>query len=152
MRALCICAQGMNRSRFLAEYLAKRGYETDFAGIGGWTLAAAHRGIVPTALRSRIRAVAKGIRKTTSKFGARLEPGMVVDVQCYEGRNLDTITQVAVLEPFPRLRSDLDAVVAAGTMVDAVRNRHNARGAPSPAGSSDPRVWCDHPGCGALGA
>ncbi|MGH3668508.1 MAG: DNA repair protein RecO, partial [Acidimicrobiia bacterium] len=37
----------------------------------------------------------------------------------YEGRNLDTITQVAVIEPFPRLRASLDAVVAAGTMVEA---------------------------------
>ena len=37
----------------------------------------------------------------------------------YEGHNLDTITQVAILEPFPHLRLDLDAVVAAGTMVEA---------------------------------
>lgn len=42
-----------------------------------------------------------------------------MDLVLYEGRNLDTITQVAVLEPFPRLREDLDAVVAAGTMVEA---------------------------------
>jgi DNA repair protein RecO (recombination protein O) len=41
----------------------------------------------------RIRAVAKGVRRTKSRFGARLEPFMVVDVQCYEGRNLDTVTQ-----------------------------------------------------------
>ena len=42
-----------------------------------------------------------------------------VDLVLYEGRNLDTITQVAVLEPFPHLRLDLDAVLAAGTMVEA---------------------------------
>lgn len=67
----------------------------------------------------KIRTVAKGVRKTKSRFGGRLEPFTHVDLVVYEGRNLDTITQVAVLEPFPHLRSDLDAVVAAGTMVEA---------------------------------
>lgn len=67
----------------------------------------------------KIRTVAKGVRKTKSRFGGRLEPFSHVDLVMYEGRNLDTITQVAVLEPFPRLRADLDAVIAAGTMVEA---------------------------------
>jgi len=67
----------------------------------------------------KIRTVAKGIRKTKSRFGGRLEPFTHVDMVLYEGRNLDTITQVAVIEPFPRLRASLDAVVAAGTMVEA---------------------------------
>lgn len=67
----------------------------------------------------KIRTVAKGVRKTKSRFGGRLEPFTHVDLVLYEGRNLDTITQVAVLEPFPRLRTDLDAVIAAGTMVEA---------------------------------
>lgn len=67
----------------------------------------------------KIRTVAKGVRKTKSRFGGRLEPFTHVDLVLYEGRNLDTITQVAVLEPFPKLRGDLDAVVAAGTMVEA---------------------------------
>jgi DNA repair protein RecO (recombination protein O) len=69
--------------------------------------------------RGKLRTVAKGIRKTKSRFGGRLEPFTHVDLVLYEGRNLDTITQVAVIEPFPRLRTDLDAVVAAGTMVEA---------------------------------
>lgn len=69
--------------------------------------------------KGKIRTVAKGVRKTKSRFGGRLEPFTHVDLVLYEGRNLDTITQVAVIEPFPRLRSDLDAVVAAGTMVEA---------------------------------
>ncbi len=67
----------------------------------------------------KIRTVAKGVRKTKSRFGGRLEPFTHVDLVLYEGRNLDTITQVAVLEPFPHLRGDLDAVIAAGTMVEA---------------------------------
>lgn len=47
--------------------------------------------------RGKIRTVAKGVRRTKSRFGSRLEPGMVVDVQCYEGRNLDTVTQAVSL-------------------------------------------------------
>lgn len=67
----------------------------------------------------KIRTVAKGIRKTKSRFGGRLEPFTHVDLVLYEGRNLDTITQVAIIEPFQHLRTDLNAVIAAGTMVEA---------------------------------
>ncbi len=66
----------------------------------------------------KLRTVAKGIRKTKSRFGGRLEPFSHVDLVLYEGRNLDTITQVAMIEAFHQLRSDLDRVVAAGTMVE----------------------------------
>lgn len=68
----------------------------------------------------KLRAVAKGVRKTKSRFGGRLEPFTHVDVLLYEGRNLDTITQVSIVESFPHLRLDLDRVVAAGTMVEAI--------------------------------
>jgi DNA repair protein RecO (recombination protein O) len=64
--------------------------------------------------------VAKGIRKTKSRFGGRLEPFTHVDLVLYEGRNLDTITQVSVIETFSTVRNDLDLVMAAGTMVEAV--------------------------------
>ncbi|MCH7585148.1 MAG: DNA repair protein RecO, partial [Acidobacteria bacterium] len=64
--------------------------------------------------------VAKGVRKTKSRFGGRLEPFTHVDLVLYEGRNLDTITQVEIIEAFPALRSDLDRVLAAGTMVEAI--------------------------------
>ena len=41
-----------------------------------------------------VRAVAKGVRRTRSKFGARLEPFAHIDVQLHPGRNLDIVTQV----------------------------------------------------------
>jgi DNA repair protein RecO (recombination protein O) len=68
----------------------------------------------------KLRTVAKGIRKTKSRFGGRLEPFTHVDLVLYEGRNLDTITQVSIIEAFPSLRGDLDRVLAAGTMVEVV--------------------------------
>ena len=48
----------------------------------------------------RVRAVAKGVRQTTSKFGARLEPFTHVDLQLAEGRNLDVITQAETRDAF----------------------------------------------------
>lgn len=58
--------------------------------------------------RGKIRAVAKGVRRTKSKFGSRLEPGTIVQLQLYEGRNLDIITQAERIVAFRKLRSDLD--------------------------------------------
>jgi len=68
--------------------------------------------------RGKLRTVAKGVRRTKSRFGGRLEPFTLVDLVVYEGRNLDTITQVSVIAAYPRLRTDLDAVLAAGTMAE----------------------------------
>lgn len=45
--------------------------------------------------RGKIRAVARGVRRTSSKFGGRLEPFSVIDGQFHEGRSLDTVTQVS---------------------------------------------------------
>ena len=47
-----------------------------------------------------VRAVAKGVRRTRSKFGARLEPFAHVDVLLHPGRNLDIVTQVYSLDTF----------------------------------------------------
>ena len=52
----------------------------------------------------KVRAVAKGIRKTTSKFGARLEPTSHVAFQCYQGRELDIVTQVETIDANRALR------------------------------------------------
>jgi DNA repair protein RecO (recombination protein O) len=55
---------------------------------------------VLTREQGRVRAVAKGVRRTSSKFGARLEPFGHVDVQFYTGRTLDIVTQVESLESY----------------------------------------------------
>lgn len=57
--------------------------------------------------RGKVRSVAKGVRRTKSKFGSRLEPGSIIQVQLYEGRNLDTVTQVQRTETPPQARTDL---------------------------------------------
>lgn len=53
-----------------------------------------------TRKHGKVRAVAKGVRRMTSRFGARVEPFAHVDVQFYTGRTLDIITQVQTLDAF----------------------------------------------------
>ncbi len=66
-----------------------------------------------------VRAVAKGVRRTRSKFGARLEPAMVVDVQLYEGRSLDTVTQAETLAAYgDPIARDYVAWTAATAMLE----------------------------------
>ncbi len=48
----------------------------------------------------RFRAVAKGVRRTKSKFGARLEIASHIDAQFYVGKSLDVITQVEGIENY----------------------------------------------------
>ncbi|HTW05115.1 MAG TPA: DNA repair protein RecO [Streptosporangiaceae bacterium] len=48
----------------------------------------------------RVRAVAKGVRRTKSRFGARLEPFTHVDMLLYTGRSLDVITQADTVRPY----------------------------------------------------
>lgn len=81
--------------------------------------------------RGLLRAVAKGVRRTSSKFGARLEPFMVADLQCYEGRSLDTITQAETLGAYgPRLSADYDRFRAAHVIAETAERL--GEGDPSP--------------------
>jgi DNA repair protein RecO (recombination protein O) len=48
----------------------------------------------------RVRAVAKGVRRTKSRFGARLEPFTHVDMMLHVGRSLDVISQAEVIRPY----------------------------------------------------
>jgi DNA repair protein RecO (recombination protein O) len=69
----------------------------------------------------KVRAVAKGIRKTTSRFGARLEPFTHVSLMVYRGRgSLDTVSQAEIVSPFLALRGDLGLFAAGETMLEAV--------------------------------
>lgn len=68
----------------------------------------------------KVRAVAKGVRKTKSRFGGRLEPFTRVQLLIYRGRNLDTITSADILEPFPSLTKDYTRIASAAAMVELI--------------------------------
>ena len=73
-----------------------------------------------TRSHGKVRAVAKGVRKTKSRFGARLEPLSHVSLLFYEGRELDIVTQAESLDHFRAIRDDLDRLARASSMLEAV--------------------------------
>lgn len=67
----------------------------------------------------KVRAVARGVRRTSSRFGARLEPFMVADLQLAVGRSLDIVTQAVTLGSYaPEIVADYRAYTAATAMVE----------------------------------
>lgn len=70
----------------------------------------------------KIRAVAKGVRKTRSRYGALLEPGGHIELQLYPGRELDTMTQAATVDHFAGVRGDLQRFSQAAVMLEAVEH------------------------------
>jgi DNA repair protein RecO (recombination protein O) len=72
-----------------------------------------------TRRHGRVRAVAKGVRRTTSRFGARLEPFGHVDVQLAEARTLHVISQVEGLDLFgKRFLDDYPRYTAASAIAE----------------------------------
>jgi len=63
-------------------------------------------------------AVAKGLRRTTSRFGARLEPLSCVRMLAHRGRSMDTIRQVETADSFHEVREDLELFVCASAMAE----------------------------------
>jgi DNA repair protein RecO (recombination protein O) len=76
--------------------------------------------VIHTAEHGKVRAVAKGVRKTRSKFGARLEPMSHVRLLLYRGRELDIVSQAESVEPLAPLLSSLDRASQGLAAVEAV--------------------------------
>ncbi|MCW2957856.1 MAG: recO [Solirubrobacterales bacterium] len=71
--------------------------------------------------RGRIGAIAKGVRKTRSRFGGRLEPFFRLNLVLHEGRSdLMTVTSVETVEAYAALRVDGAALDSAARACDAV--------------------------------
>jgi DNA repair protein RecO (recombination protein O) len=74
-----------------------------------------------TEQHGKVRAVAKGVRRTKSKFGSRVEPLSHVALLGWQGRSdLDIINQVEVIDTFRPVREDLDRMAAAMSMLEVV--------------------------------
>ena len=90
---------------------------------------------VLTNSHGKVRGVAKGVRKTRSRIGARLEPMSHVTLLMYQGRgDLDTISQADSLEQFKDIRGDLDRITHATAMLEAAD-------IVSVEGQADPRLF-----------
>lgn len=77
--------------------------------------------VMMTEGHGKVRGVAKGVRKSKSRLGNRLEPTGHVSVQLYRGKGeLQTVTQAQTIDSFLSLRGDLDRLAAASAMLEAV--------------------------------
>jgi DNA repair protein RecO (recombination protein O) len=85
-----------------------------------------------TPMWGRTGAIAKGVRRTRSRFGGRLEPFSHVDLQLHEGRSdLLTVTGADMIDAHAGLRDDGAALDAAGRACDAVARMFDS-GEPHP--------------------
>ncbi len=76
--------------------------------------------VLLTATHGKVRAVAKGIRRTKSSIGARLEPLSHVDISLRKGRELDTIAEVKLVHTHTALRTDFDRLSQGLSMVETI--------------------------------
>lgn len=83
-------------------------YKTRGIALKSQKLGEADKIITFLTTEGKVSAVAKGIRRTSSKFGGRLEPGNDLQLVVVRGRALDTVTQVHVAKARPWLRTNLD--------------------------------------------
>lgn len=75
--------------------------------------------VLITEEHGKVRAVAKGVRRTSSKFGARLEPLSHVALLLWQGRGeLAVVNQVEVVDHFRAVREDLERVGAGLSMLE----------------------------------
>lgn len=77
--------------------------------------------VLVTESHGKVRAVAKGVRKTTSKWGGRLEPLSHVALLVWQGRSdLAVVNQAEVVDHFPSVREDLERVACGLSMLEVV--------------------------------
>lgn len=73
----------------------------------------------------RVRAVAKGVRKTKSKLSGHLELFYLTDFVIHKGKNLDLITSANLLESYKNIRDDSELVNTAYYLSELVyRSTH----------------------------
>lgn len=80
----------------------------------------------------KVRAVVKGVRRTSSRFGARLEPFMVADVLLYAGRSLDIVQQADSIGSYgAEIAQHYARYTAASAMVETADRLNEAESTPS---------------------
>jgi DNA repair protein RecO (recombination protein O) len=78
----------------------------------------------------KIKAIAKGLRRPTSRIGGSVEPFAELQLVLAHGRTFDVITQVSVVHPWLRMRDDLVSFGTASYMAElangTLEERHAA--------------------------
>jgi DNA repair protein RecO (recombination protein O) len=111
----------------------ERIYRTEAIVLGRTDLGEADRILtVFTPGRGKLRLVAKGVRRPTSKLGPHLEYFTRSMLMVARGRELDVVTGADTVDPYLGIRSDLERVAHASHMAELVNrltedHQENAR-------------------------
>ena len=110
-----------------------RRYTTDAIVLSRFDLGEADRVltlITPTG--GKLKAIAKGVRKPTSRLGGSLEPFAELQLLLARGRTFDIVSQVSIVSPWLRLRDDLVSFGTASYLAElvsgTVEERHPSEG------------------------
>jgi DNA repair protein RecO (recombination protein O) len=80
----------------------------------------------------KFKAIAKGVRRTTSRLGGSLEPLAELRVALARGRTFDVVTQVEVAHAWLRLRDSLESTATAWYLAEladrSIEERHQTEG------------------------
>jgi DNA repair protein RecO (recombination protein O) len=114
--------------------VSSRFFTTEALVIGSMRYREADRIItLYTRERGRLGAVAKGVRRTKSKVGGRLEPFSLVRASLYSGRGLYTVVGVDTLRTFQGVRDELFRMDEGARLFAAVRHLFPAEEGSTPA-------------------
>jgi DNA repair protein RecO (recombination protein O) len=108
-----------------------RRYTTDAIVLSRFDLGEADRVLtLITPGIGKLKAIAKGIRRPTSRLGGSLEPFAELTVALARGRTFDVVTQVSVGHAWLRLRDDLESTATAWYLAEladrSLEERHAA--------------------------
>jgi DNA repair protein RecO (recombination protein O) len=108
-----------------------RSYTTDAIVLTRFDLGEADRVLtLITPGAGKLKAIAKGIRRPTSRLGGSLEPFAELRVALARGRTFDVVTQVSVGHPWLRLRDSLESAATAWYLAEladrSLEERHSA--------------------------
>jgi len=85
-----------------------------------------------TPTHGKLKAIAKGVRRTKSRIGGALEPLAELRVALARGRTFDVVTQVQVTHAWLRLRDSLESAATAWYLAEladrSLEERHEAEG------------------------
>jgi DNA repair protein RecO (recombination protein O) len=108
-----------------------RRYTTDAIVLSRFDLGEADRVLtLITPAGGKLKAIAKGIRRPTSRIGGSLEPFAELTVALARGRTFDVVTQVSVGHAWLHLRDDLESAATAWYLAEladrSLEERHAA--------------------------
>jgi DNA repair protein RecO (recombination protein O) len=110
-----------------------RGYKTEAVVLRYTPTGEADRIVVlHTPEYGKVRAVAKGVRRSTSKLAGHLELLNRVSVSLAEGRGIDTVTEAETVQVYRGLRGDLELLSAGMFMAELVDSISVERAASQP--------------------